>query len=184
MNPPTEISKKDILRLALARMGDGTQTWRYLKQLDIVRPPQKKVTFTITAEVQEGDTPNQWNTGQLGRLMYHGSRRAEIASVQDSTEKPDEDPNTGNVPVEKFIEWAKAIKRNEKYCAEFWSVVERELGVPRPTYPAVKVSFVLTPSNFEESGVDLDQELDLSTLRSVLLDLGRVQDYSVVAVNN
>lgn len=184
MNPPTELAKKDIIRVALERMGDGQKTWDYLKQLGIVVPPQRKVTFTVTVFPRQGDTPENWTLGNVGRVLYHGSRNAELSEYKDVSEKPEADPNEGMVSLEDFYTFAKTVKKQEGYCPEFWTVVERELGVPRPKLPTMTVSFTLTPSQFEEAGVDPDQEMGLSTLRAVLEDAGHLENYRVTPVES
>lgn len=183
MNPPKEISKKDIVRVALSRMGDAQETWDQLKELGIVEPPQRKVTFTVTTEVRSGDTPETWSTGNLGSVMYRGSRSTTIEKVEDENQNPD--PNEGTVSVEEFLAFALKVKKNNRYCSKFWNVVERDLGVSRPKTKPVTVSFTLVTSDFDDAEVDLTQpsDLDLSTLRHMLGELDSVYDYKVEFAN-
>lgn len=173
MTTPTEINKQDIIRVALARIGDTDRTWEYLKMVDAVRPPRKK--YSITVEVTPTNAVNadlvpQWKAENLGRAIYRGAVGSSITEVKDVSEpSPEVDPNTGTVPLAQFMEFAKAVKKGEGYCWEFWAVVRREFGVPEPQRTEkVQVTLTITPDEFRNAGIEPDSDINQDVLRAVL----------------
>lgn len=184
--PVTEVPKKDIMNLAIDRMGDGISTWEWLRKLNIVQPQKPKFSFTITAELPVGTDPSDWAADQWARAIVR-NRVTQVDQVQSVTE-PDNSSNLndGTVPVVQFVEWAKDVKKSYGYCNEFWDVVYEVLGVPKPAAKPVTVTLTLRTSDFEEAGIDHDAAADLSvhTLCEVLEELGGRIELKVTPLEN